>query len=68
MPPGVRVRLRIVPELFRGAHIAQQDPIAQRVRTCPRCGAKPGRSCCEKGRGGLGRKTCPAALTQSEPS
>ena len=57
MPPGVRARLRIVPEVFRGAHIAQQDRIAQRVHTCPLCGAEPGKSCCEKARGGLGRKT-----------
>jgi hypothetical protein len=31
MPPGVRARLRIVPEVFGGLHIAQQDSIAQRV-------------------------------------
>ena len=39
-------------------NIAQQDRIAQREHTCPRCGAEPGKSWCEKARGGLGRKTC----------
>jgi hypothetical protein len=29
MPPGVRARLRIFPEVFRDAHIVQQDPIGQ---------------------------------------
>ena len=57
MPLGVRACLRIVPEVFCGALIAQQDPIARRVHTCPRCGAEPGKNCCEKARGGLGRKT-----------
>ena len=38
-------------------NIAQQDRIAQREHTCPRCGAEPGKSCREKARGSLGRKT-----------
>lgn len=38
-------------------NIAQQDRIAQREYTCPRCGAEPGKSCWEKARGNPGRKT-----------
>ena len=38
-------------------NIAQQDRIAQREHTCPRCGAEPGNSCWEKARGNPGRKT-----------
>ena len=38
-------------------NIAQQDRIARRQHTCPRCGAKPGKSCWEKARGNPGRKT-----------
>jgi hypothetical protein len=38
-------------------NIAQQDRIAQREHTCPRCGAQPGKSCWEKARGNPGRKT-----------
>jgi transcription elongation factor Elf1 len=29
--------------------MAQQDRIAQREFTCPRCGAEPGKSCSEAG-------------------
>jgi len=36
--------------------IAQQDRIAQREHSCPRCAAEPGKSCREKARGGLGRR------------
>jgi hypothetical protein len=38
-------------------NIAQQDRIAQREHTCPRCGAEPGKSCWEKARGNPHRKT-----------
>ena len=38
-------------------NIAQQDRIAQREHTCPRCGAEPGKSCWEKARGNPERKT-----------
>jgi hypothetical protein len=38
-------------------NIAQQDRIAQREYTCPRCGAEPGKSCWEKARGNPQRKT-----------
>ena len=38
-------------------NIAQQDRIAQREHTCPRCGAEPGKSCWEKARGNPARKT-----------
>ena len=38
-------------------NLAQQDRIAQREYTCPRCGAQPGKSCWEKARGNPGRKT-----------
>jgi len=55
-------------------NIAQQDRIAQREHTCPRCGAEPGKSCWEKARGNPGRKTYMARphaeraeLVQEEP-
>jgi hypothetical protein len=38
-------------------NVAQQDRIAQRELTCPRCGAEPGKRCWEKARGNPGRKT-----------
>jgi hypothetical protein len=38
-------------------NVAQQDRIAEREHTCPRCGAEPGKSCWEKARGNPQRKT-----------
>lgn len=38
-------------------NIAQQDRIAQREHTCPRCGAEPGKNCWDKARSNPGRKT-----------
>jgi len=38
-------------------NVAQQDRIAQREHTCPRCGAEPGKSCWGKARGNPRRKT-----------
>src|SRR5260370_42103171 len=37
-------------------NIAQQDRIAQRTKTCPRCGAEPGEPCWERARGDPFRK------------
>ena len=31
-------------------NVAQVDRIAQRTKTCPRCGAQPGKPCWEKAR------------------
>jgi hypothetical protein len=38
-------------------NIAEQDLIAQKTTTCPRCGALPGKRCWEKARGNPRRKT-----------
>jgi hypothetical protein len=38
-------------------NVAQQDRIAQRTKTCPRCGALPGTACWERARGNPTRKT-----------
>jgi hypothetical protein len=36
-----------------GMNIAQQDRVAQREYTCPRCGAPPGKGCWERARQNL---------------
>jgi hypothetical protein len=38
-------------------NIAQQDIVAQKKVTCPRCGAKPGKRCWDKAPGNPTRKT-----------
>jgi hypothetical protein len=38
-------------------NIAQQDLIAQKTKTCPRCGAEPRKRCWEKARSDPRRKT-----------